>query len=33
MLVPLDSASIGSNTPVSKAVLVRVTPAAVPVGV
>jgi len=33
VLVPLDSASIGSNTPVSKAVLVRVTPAAVPVGV
>jgi formate dehydrogenase major subunit len=33
VLVPLDSASIGSNTPVSKAVLVRVTPAEVPVGV
>jgi molybdopterin-dependent oxidoreductase alpha subunit len=33
VLVPLDSAAIGSNTPVSKAVLVRVTPAAVPVGV
>jgi molybdopterin-dependent oxidoreductase alpha subunit len=30
VLVPLDSASIGSNTPVSKAVLVRVVPAAVP---
>ncbi|MET4051504.1 molybdopterin-dependent oxidoreductase alpha subunit [Frigoribacterium sp. PvP054] len=33
VLVPLDSAAIGSNTPVSKAVLVKVTPAAVPVGV
>ncbi|KQQ28294.1 MULTISPECIES: FdhF/YdeP family oxidoreductase [unclassified Frondihabitans] len=30
VLVPLDSASIASNTPVSKAVLVRVVPAAVP---
>ncbi|MBF4576169.1 FdhF/YdeP family oxidoreductase [Frondihabitans sp. VKM Ac-2883] len=30
LLVPLDSASIASNTPVSKAVLVRVVPAAVP---
>jgi anaerobic selenocysteine-containing dehydrogenase len=30
VLVPLDSAAIGSNTPVSKAVLVRVVPAAVP---
>ncbi|BDZ49749.1 formate dehydrogenase subunit alpha [Frondihabitans sucicola] len=29
VLVPLDSAAIGSNTPVSKAVLVRVVPAAV----
>lgn len=28
VLVPLDSAAIGSNTPVSKAVLVRVVPAA-----
>ncbi|RPE78747.1 MULTISPECIES: FdhF/YdeP family oxidoreductase [unclassified Frondihabitans] len=33
VLVPLDSASIASNTPVSKAVLVRVVPAAVPAAV
>ncbi len=33
VLVPLDSAAIGSNTPVSKAVPVRLTRVAVPAGV
>ncbi len=33
VLVPLDSAAKGSNTPVSKAVPVRLTRVAVPAGV
>lgn len=33
VLVPLDSTAIGSNTPVSKAIVIRIEPASTPVGV